>query len=129
MEDVSKYMTTKITRWDGIRNDWLNPMTRQIVRLADDVFESTYQKRVIKDNKLSHCGLAVLHWSKVRLLEFIYFLEAHLIEGSYKICYLGKEIIIISIHVKQLLKTPTQSLSQPQSLVICPPIGRTTSNS
>ena len=90
MEDVAKYKTTKITRWDGIRNEWLNPMTSEIVKLADDVWETNYQHREIKDDKLSHCGLAVLHWSKVRLLEFIYFLEAHLVEGSYKICYLGK---------------------------------------
>ncbi len=94
MEDVAKYKTTKISRWDGIRNDWLSPMTSNIVKLNDDVWECTYQKRVIKDNKLSHCGLAVLHWSKVRLLEFIYFLEAHLIEGSYKICYLGNLFMI-----------------------------------
>ena len=103
MEDVSKYTTTKITRWDGIRNDWLNPMTRQIVQLADDVFESCYQKRVIKDNKLSHCGLAVLHWSKVRLLEFIYFLEAHLIEGSYKLCYMGNFLLIIIIYISYMI--------------------------
>ena len=86
-----RYLTTKITRWEGLRNDWLNPMLKSIEKIGDkDLFETTYQKRSIKDDKLSHLGLAILQLSKLVLLEFIYHLEEHLVKGSYKICYLGK---------------------------------------
>ena len=91
MEDVSKHMKCMITRFDDIKTDWLDPLCKQIDQIdEEDLFEINSQKRKITDDKLTHVGLAVLHMSKVRLVGFIYFLEEMLIEGAYKILYLGK---------------------------------------
>ena len=91
LESVKKYMTCKITRFEYIRNEWLDPMLKSVEAIGDqNVFEVYGQKRRIDDDKLVHLGLAVLHMSKLLLMEFIYFLEDVLEEGSYKILYLGK---------------------------------------
>ena len=37
-----------------------------------------------------HCGTAVLHMSKLILLEFVDFLNEFLIPGSWEPCYTGK---------------------------------------
>ena len=50
-------------------------------------------------------GLAVLQMSKLLLLKFVYFLEEHLIEGSYKLLYLGMFIVIFALNIKQFLDT------------------------
>ena len=90
MENVGKYTTCKIARFENIRKNWISPMMKSIQAIGDDnVFEVNSQNRYIDDDKLSHVGLAVLHTSKLLLMKFIYFLEEMLIEGSYKILYLG----------------------------------------
>ena len=89
-ENVSRYTDTKIARWSGIRNDWIKPRT-QISQLSNEnVFEVVTQPKSQKDNKLICVGSAVLQLSKLLLLKFVYFLEEHLIEGSFKILYLGE---------------------------------------
>ena len=89
-ENVLKYSDTKISRFSGIRNQWLMPRT-VISKLADeDVFEIVKQPKQQKDDKLVPVGAAVLQLSKLLLLKFVYFLEDHLVEGSFKICYLGE---------------------------------------
>ena len=90
-ENVAKYTTTKVSRFEGIKKEWLNPLLKSIDALGENnVFELNSTKRRIKDDKLNHVGSAVLQLSKLRLLGFIYFLEEMLVEGSYKILYLGK---------------------------------------
>ena len=89
-ENVSKYTDTKIARWKGIRNDWIKPRT-QINQLSNEnVFEVVKQPKQTKDDKLIQAGTAVLQLSKLLLLKFVYFLESHLIEGAFKILYLGE---------------------------------------
>ena len=97
LENVGKYTTCKITRMENIRNEWLNPMLKSVDHIGDkNVFEVVSQKRRTDDDKLAHVGLAVLHMSKLLLMQFVYFLEDVLIEGSYKILYLGKFFFLAS---------------------------------
>ena len=91
LENCEKYKVTKIQRFDDIKKDWINPFLKTVECIGDnDVFEINSQKRRLTDDKLCHVGLAVLHQSKLRLMSFIYFLEKYLMEGAYKICYLGE---------------------------------------
>ena len=69
------------------------------------MFEITKQPKCQDDDKLMPTGLAVLQMSKLLLLKFVYFLEEHLIEGSYKLLYLGMFIVIFAMNIKQFLDT------------------------
>jgi len=102
MENVNKYTTCKITRIENIRNQWLNPLLKSVDALGDEnVFEVNSQKRRIDDDKLVHLGLAVLHMSKLLLMEFIYFLEDVLEQGSYKILYLDTDSVFLGLTKSQ----------------------------
>lgn len=91
MEDVARHTDTKISKFEDIKTSWLNPRLKTIDQIEDqDVFEINSMKRTAYDAKLTHSGIAVLHMSKVLLIGFIYWLEDMLVEGSYKILYLGK---------------------------------------
>ena len=108
-ENVSRYTDTKIARWSGIRNDWIKPRT-QISQLSNEnVFEVVTQPKSQKDNKLICVGSAVLQLSKLLLLKFVYFLEEHLIEGSFKILYLGEFNKHLSNFFMSLFKIRIQS--------------------
>jgi hypothetical protein len=92
LEAVSKYTDTKIAKFEDIKSTWLKSLIVDAHPLGDgeyEVMELVTRKRKIKDDKLTHVGNAVLQWSKLILVEFIYWMEEMLIEGSYKICYLG----------------------------------------
>ena len=110
-ESVAKYTNTKISRFGGIKKEWLSPMLRSVDSLGDyDVFELNSKKRKVKDDKLAHVGSAVLQLSKMRLIGFIYFLEEMLQEGSYKVLYLGKQLINIYLfNLICILQIPTVS--------------------
>ena len=88
-ENVLKYQDTKISRWAGVRNEWLKPRTIITQMGSEDVFEIVKQPKSVKDDKLVPVGAAVLQLSKLLLLKFIYFLDEHLERGSFKILYLG----------------------------------------
>ena len=67
-----------------------------IAQLGDvDVFEIVKQPKKQKDDKLVPVGAAVLQMSKLLLLKYIYFLEEHLLPGSFKILYLGEFIFFL----------------------------------
>lgn len=73
-----------------MRKEWISPR-HKITQLADeDVFEISSKPKTQRDDKLSQVGNAVLQLSKLLLLRFIYFLENHLIQDSFKILYLGE---------------------------------------
>ena len=57
---------------------------------SEDVFEIIKQPKSVKDDKLVPVGAAVLQLSKLLLLRFVYFLNDHLMEGAFKILYLGE---------------------------------------
>ena len=86
---MSRYKDTKVTRFNGMRKEWLSPRCTITQLDEEDVFECVQKPKSQKDDKPSHVGLAVLQLSKLLLLQFIYMLEEHLIEGAFKILYLG----------------------------------------
>ena len=93
-ENVAKYTTCKIAKWEGIRSQWISPLVKEIDEIGHNVFEVVSQKRKIEDKKLCHAGSAVLQLSKLHLLRFIYWLHDHLIPNSFKIAYLGNLIFL-----------------------------------
>ena len=93
-ENVLKYKDTKIARFSGVRNEWLMPRTVIAQLGEEDVFEVVKQPKSQKDDKLVPVGAAVLQMSKLLLLKFIYFLEDHLVPGSFKILYLGEFLFL-----------------------------------
>ena len=101
---MSRYTDTSISRWKGIRNEWLKPRTHIHQLSSEDVFEIVKQPKVTEDDKLVPTGLAVLQLSKLLLLRFIYFIEEHLIEKSYKILYLGKISLLFFTFLKYSIK-------------------------
>ena len=64
MENPEKYQQTKIQRFNDIKKNWINPLLRSVESIGDrDVFEINSKNRRLKDDKLCHVGLAVLHQS------------------------------------------------------------------
>jgi hypothetical protein len=93
LENVGRYTETKIKKFEKIGSDWLKNHILNMTSIGqdeDEVMEIVSRKRKIKDDKLAHCGVATLQWSKLLLMEFVYWLEDVLVEGSFKICYLGE---------------------------------------
>ena len=73
-----------------MRKEWLSTR-HKITQLAEnDVYEICSKPKSQKDDKLSHVGSSVLQLSKLLLLKFVFYLEEHLMEGSFKILDLGK---------------------------------------
>ena len=60
-----------------------------------DLIQIEMNKTKIEDNKPISIGIAILQYSKLRFLQFIYFLEEHLIEGSYRFLYADTDSIAI----------------------------------
>ena len=58
--------------------------------------EVSLLKHKIKDERPVHVGLAILQYSKLRLLEFVDFLQLHLIEGAFKLCYCDTDSLCIA---------------------------------
>ena len=92
-ESVAKYTETKIKPFEEIKRKWLRNKIVSIEQVGgedSEIMEIVSRKTKIKDDKLTHCGVAVLQWSKVLLMKFVYWLHEMLNEGSFKVCYLGK---------------------------------------
>lgn len=54
-------------------------------------------KKKITDNKPVHIGVAILQWSKVLFIKFMYWLEDHLEEGSFKTCYADTDSMALAL--------------------------------
>ena len=55
-----------------------------------DLYEITFKSKHRQDDKPIHTGVSVLQWSKYLILSFVLFLEEYLIDGSYKLLYVGE---------------------------------------
>ena len=84
-----------------------------------EMSEINLQKPKIEDNKPIAVGNAILQYSKLLLLKFIYFLERCLVKGSYKICYCDTDSVALG-----LTRTPTldgtESLREKMAKVFLP---------
>ena len=54
-------------------------------------------KKNIKDSKPVHIGVAILQWSKVLFIRFMYWLEEHLEEGAFKTCYADTDSMALAL--------------------------------
>ena len=50
-------------------------------------FEVKMNKKKIIDDKPLHINVAILQYSKLLFLDFMYFIKDHLIDGSFRSCY------------------------------------------
>ena len=62
-------------------------------KMSENIFEITRAHTNYVEKYPLHCGLTVLHLSKLILLKFILFLYDHLIESSYELIYTGNNYI------------------------------------
>ena len=95
-ENVSRFTTTKVSRFDNMRKEWISPRSR-ITELSLEVYEITLKPKSQRDDKCTLVGHSVLQYSKLLLLQFIYFLSEHLEKGSFRILYLGKNFLLFSL--------------------------------
>ena len=91
-----------------MRKEWINPRSRISQLTEENVFEISSKPKSMKDDKLSHLGNSVLQYSKLLLLKFVFFIEEHLLPGSFKILYLGK--IYRRLNRKAILILDTDSI-------------------
>ena len=54
-------------------------------------------KKHITDSKPVHIGVAILQWSKVLFIRFMYWLEEHLEEGAFKTCYADTDSMALAL--------------------------------
>ena len=71
----------------------------EILNEADDLacYKVKMKKKKIKDSKPVHIGVAILQWSKVLFIRFMYWLEEHLEEGSFKTCYADTDSMALAL--------------------------------
>ena len=63
--------------------------------MSENLFEMTKKPATFTEKYPIHCGTAVLHMSKLILLNFVKFLEEFLIDYSWEAVYTGNDYIII----------------------------------
>ena len=54
-------------------------------------------KKKITDSKPVHIGIAILQWSKVLFIRFMYWLEEHLEDGAFKTCYADTDSMALAL--------------------------------
>ena len=58
-------------------------------QVSDNLYELSKNKETVTEMYPIHCGLAVLHYSKRILMDFVMFLYEFLEENSYEYIYSG----------------------------------------
>ena len=102
-ENVTKYSCSKIVPdfklekcvRHALHIDHTQLMTEDIN--SDDIFEVNQKPRRVIDDKPIMLGQAILQYSKLHLLRFVYFLYDHLIPGSYRLAYCDTDSIGIGM--------------------------------
>ena len=60
-------------------------------------YEVKMRKRTVFDNKPIHVSCAILQWSKILFLRFMYFLFDHLEPGSFRASYCDTDSICLGL--------------------------------
>ena len=102
-EDCTRHTTTKIVFEEGK----VDKLTRKAFFVTDNEYfneegevtgwEVKMRKRKIHDDKPCHFSLAILQWSKVLFLRFMYFLLDHLQPGSFRNAYCDTDSICLGL--------------------------------
>ena len=81
--------------------------------------EVSLLKHKIQDDRPVHVGLAILQYSKLRLLEFVSFLEKYLEKGSFKICYCDTDSLCVATTRTKII-TGEENLKEKMSNIFLP---------
>ena len=98
IEDPSRYTNNHFVAPEKAINYQKKAMFRTLNEfILDDesleLVEVQMNKAKIEDNKAICIGSAILQYSKLRFLQFVYFLEKYLNEGSYRFLYADTDSI------------------------------------
>ena len=66
-------------------------------KVSDNFYELTKHLKTVTERYPLHCGLSVLHYSKLILMEFVLFLHEFLEKDSFEICYSDTDSMAISM--------------------------------
>ena len=101
LEDVTRYRNTKIVEHEKLEQYckkamYISHNDLEMEDCTSSLTEVSLLKHKIKDERPVHVGLSILQYSKLRLLEFVDFLQLYLIEGAFKLCYCDTDSLCIA---------------------------------
>ena len=94
--------TRLVTDADRLEKLMKSPYFKESVEVLDETddlacYKVKMVKKTIKDSKPVHVGVAILQWSKVLFIRFMYWLEEHLEEGAFKTCYADTDSMALAL--------------------------------
>ena len=94
--------TRLVTDADRLEKLMKSPYFKESVEVLDETddlacYKVKMVKKTIKDSKPVHVGVAILQWSKVLFIKFMYWLEEHLEEGAFKTCYADTDSMALAL--------------------------------
>ena len=94
--------TRLVTDADRLEKLMKSPYFKESVEVLDETddlacYKVKMNKKTIKDAKPVHIGVAILQWSKVLFIRFMYWLEEHLEEGAFKTCYADTDSMALAL--------------------------------
>ena len=102
-EDVTRHTTTQVV----FDEEKLEKQSRKAFFVCDKEYcneegnvsgyEVKMRKRRIEDDKPIHVSLAILQWSKLLFLRFMYFLLDHLRDGSFRQSYCDTDSMCLGL--------------------------------
>ena len=102
-ENVTKHDNTfLVTDGDKLEKKLRSPFFKDSTEVYDETddlagYMVKMQKSKIDDSKPVHVGVAILQWSKVLFINFMYWLEQHLEEGAFKTCYADTDSMALAL--------------------------------
>ena len=95
-----RYTRTKIVDNAKLMKCIASPFHKDFSPLNSDIddlefFEVQQKLRKIVDQKPVHVGIAILQYSKLHFLKFVYWLHDHLVPGSFVLCYADTDSIFL----------------------------------
>ena len=100
---MTKHGVTKlVTDGDDLEKLLKSPFFKDSVEVLDEMddfacYMVKMRKKKITDAKPVHIGVAILQWSKVLFIKFMYWLEEHLEDGAFKTCYADTDSMALAL--------------------------------
>ena len=91
-----------VTEDKDLERRWRSPFFRNKKEVYDEddqlaCYLVSMDKKTIKDSKPVHIGVAILQWSKVLFIRFMYWLEEHLEDGAFRTCYADTDSMALAL--------------------------------
>ena len=100
---MTSHTVTKIyTELRKLIPDEKSPFCKNVDTVYDEddqfgCYLATFQKSKVEDDRPSHIGVSILQWSKYLFVDFMYFLERHLVDGSFKTVYADTDSMAMAL--------------------------------